>query len=72
MAPAFTASSTSCSSPLAESMSTRTSGRAARSPRITSTPEMSGSCRSSTTTSGAVAAATRTAWRPSPQLATTW
>ena len=70
-APALTASSTSCCSPLADRMSTRAAGRAAGRPRVTSTPEASGSRRSSTTTSGRAAPTTRSACAPSLAVATT-
>src|SRR5689334_21300076 len=52
-------------------MRIRTGGWAPRRPRITSTPDRSGSCRSRTTTSGRIAAATRTACAPSLTAAPT-
>ncbi len=69
MAPAFTASSTSCCSPLADRISTLV----ARPPSAaqTSSPLIPGRLRSSTSTSGRVAFTRRTALGPSSAVATT-
>ncbi len=71
VAPAFTVSSTSACSPLADSTRTRTFGYPATTRRVVSTPSRCGICRSRTTTSGRAAGIRRSASSPSAAVATT-